>query len=86
MQDVDFSMSVRAAGLDVVYQPLAVTLYQEDIDTAARLSQCLNSRNRELSLAKWEGVLKARQRQHGKACLPAAQAVHICCGQPPLAT
>ncbi|GAB4816754.1 hypothetical protein N2152v2_003800 [Parachlorella kessleri] len=59
-EDVDFSLAVRAAGMDVVYQPLAVTLYQEDIDTAARLSQCLNSKNRELSLAKWEGVLKEK--------------------------
>jgi hypothetical protein len=51
-------MAVRAAGFDVFYQPQAIAFHEDDADTAASLKECLNSKNKELGLAKWHSVLE----------------------------
>lgn len=64
LQDTDFAMAVRAAGLRVLLQPLAVVHHQEGgtfgTDATSDLKRRLMDQNRERFQHKWESALQAR--------------------------
>lgn len=61
-EDTDFAMSVRAAGLKVLLQPLAVVYHQEGTtfgtDATSDLKRQLMAENRRKFLRKWSDVLQ----------------------------
>jgi hypothetical protein len=64
-QDTDLAMAIRRAGLDVIFQPLALNFHQEGTtfgtDATSELKQRLMAENKERFLTKWRAVLQARQ-------------------------
>ena len=55
-------MTVRAAGLDVIFQPLAVNFHQEGgtfgTESTSNLKKRLMAENKEKFLSKWSYVLQ----------------------------